>query len=128
MITKLDHVNLRTRDLDRMVRWYEGILDLRVGPRPNFAFDGAWLYAGGDPIIHCVADDTLDDTRPESLTLEHFGLRATDYPAFMVRLKSNEISFYEAKVSSGTTEFRQVNIHDPDGNHIHVDFPLDDTE
>lgn len=125
MITKLDHVNLRTRDLDRLVDWYERVLDLRVGPRPDFRFAGAWLYAGDQAIIHIVADDGAD-RRDGPLTLEHFGLRAKDYRGFLMRLKTNDISYFEAKVSAGEADFQQVNIHDPDGNHIHVDFAMDE--
>ena len=44
---KLDHVNVRTAQLDKMIAWYEDVLEMEVGPRPNFPFPGAWLYADG---------------------------------------------------------------------------------
>ncbi len=34
---RLDHVNLRTADLDGMVAWYGRVLDMHPGPRPGFA-------------------------------------------------------------------------------------------
>ena len=46
-LKRLDHVNLRTADLDRMVAWYGRVLDMHPGPRPDFAFPGAWPYADG---------------------------------------------------------------------------------
>ena len=35
-IGKLDHVNLRTTQLDTMIAWYENVLGLTNGPRPGF--------------------------------------------------------------------------------------------
>ena len=29
-----------------------GVLGFTEGPRPPLDFDGAWLYAGGQPILH----------------------------------------------------------------------------
>ncbi|WP_371933297.1 VOC family protein [Ruegeria discodermiae] len=59
-IRRLDHVNVVTSNLEEMVAWYETVLGLRSGPRPDFSFGGAWLCAGDAPIVHLV-----DDTGPE---------------------------------------------------------------
>lgn len=126
MIFSLDHVNLRTPNLQRAVEWYGRILNLHPGPRPDFRFPGAWLYAGDRPIIHFVEDDTIGSNTKNPLTLEHFALTSKGYREFMIKLKSNDVSFYEARISSGNTQIAQVNIHDPDGNHIHIDFPLEE--
>ncbi len=39
----LDHFNIRTRKLADTVRFYEDVLGLEKGARPNFAFPGAWM-------------------------------------------------------------------------------------
>ncbi len=36
----LDHFNIRTRNLADTVRFYEDVLGLEKGARPNFAFPG----------------------------------------------------------------------------------------
>ena len=41
----LDHFNIRTRKLADTVRFYEDVLGLENGDRPNFAFPGAWMYS-----------------------------------------------------------------------------------
>ena len=46
----LDHFNIRTRKLADTVRFYEDILGLEKGARPNFAFPGAWMYSEGKPV------------------------------------------------------------------------------
>ena len=125
-ITRLDHVNLRTTQLEVMSQWYSNLLGLQSGPRPNFPFEGVWLYVGDIPIVHII---TIDDDKTvgseESLKLEHFALRAsTGMREFEDKLKA----IGERYRRSDITDFgiAQFNIWDPDGNHIHVDFVLDE--
>ena len=54
------------------------------------------------------------------VTLEHFALRATGMPEFVAHLDDRQIPYRIAEVPG--LPVVQVNIHDPDGNHIHVDF------
>ncbi len=53
-VHKLDHVNIHTADVDRMVEWYDRVLGMPAGDRPPFSFPGAWLYCGGQPTVHLV--------------------------------------------------------------------------
>lgn len=117
-IKRLDHVNLRTAQLDRMRRWYVDVLGLAEGFRPNFPFDGAWLYAGDVALVHLV--DVRETTDHEQLKLEHFAFAATDYASFMSRMEKHGVAT-DIRAVPGTS-ITQVNIWDPDGNHIHVDF------
>ena len=50
----LDHFNIRTRNLADTVRFYEDVLGLEKGARPNFAFPGAWMYSEGKAVVHLV--------------------------------------------------------------------------
>jgi len=122
-ILRLDHVNLRTTQLEAMIEWYVEFLDLKLGPRPNFPFAGAWLYAGDIAIVHvsAVNDDKIVGAE-ESLKLEHFALRATGMSEFEAKLKAKKERYRRSDI----TDFgiAQFNIWDPDGNHIHVDFVL----
>ena len=45
-VKKLDHVNIHTANVDRMVEWYDRVLGMKAGNRPPFPFPGAWLYCG----------------------------------------------------------------------------------
>jgi len=49
---RLDHVNIRTDDLDASTAFYRDIIGLEVGPRPSFSFAGAWLYHDGQAVVH----------------------------------------------------------------------------
>lgn len=118
-VQTLDHINIRTANLEAMIAWYRDILGLTLGPRPNFSFGGAWLYAGDVAIVHLVEVGKQPGMAPE-LQLEHFALAATDKDEFLARLEAKGIPSRVNVLSDfGIT---QVNVHDPDGNHIHVDF------
>ena len=88
-LKRLDHVNLRTADLDAMVAWYGRILDMHPGPRPGFSFPGAWLYADGHPILHLVGVDTAPGADASELRLEHFAIAATGLKQMLAALKAD---------------------------------------
>ena len=120
-IGRLDHVNLRTNQLDRMVDWYTNMLGMKLGPRPDFGFPGAWMYSGDDAVVHLVGVEGDPGRGSEiPLKLEHFALAATGRESFEARLKEAGERFEIAEVPGfGITQY---NIWDPDGNHIHIDF------
>lgn len=120
-IGKLDHVNLRTTRLDELIAWYGDILGMEPGPRPDFPFPGAWLYAGNDAAIHLVGVEGQEATGSEAkLKLEHFAFTASGLEAFEARLNERG-ERYRRSVQPGTGTVA-INVWDPDGNHIHVDF------
>lgn len=124
-IGKLDHVNVRTTQLDRMIDWYTTVLGLRSGERPNFPFPGAWMYAGDSPVVHLVGIDGAPATGSEAnLKLEHFALTATHCEAFTDRLQAMGENYRRGDVPG--FNIIQINVWDPDGNHIHIDFPADE--
>ena len=125
-MNRLDHVNVRTGNLQGMIDWYGRILGMTTGPRPDFPFPGAWLYAGEDPVIHLVGRETAPANDGEDLRLEHFALSATGLTDLLTR----------AEAAGERTEVRrvpgfpivQVNLWDPDGNHIHIDFDVTEAD
>ncbi len=122
-----DHVNIRTGQLDDMVDWYDKILGLKAGPRPDFPFGGAWLYLGDNAVIHLVDADPAPQPHraEENLRLEHFSFRGADYPAFIAKLEQYDVAYRVSPLEDmGTVA---VNLWDPDGNHIHVDFPIEES-
>ncbi|MEM6887609.1 MAG: VOC family protein [Pseudomonadota bacterium] len=122
-IKRLDHVNVRTNKLDDMVHWYETYLGLKSGWRPDFSFPGAWLYSGDHPMVHLVhVDEECASIQPK---IEHFAFTATGYPAFMDKLRANGASGKVVRVPG--LPIIQVNVEDCDGNHVHIDFPADET-
>ncbi|MGQ7847176.1 VOC family protein [Granulosicoccus sp. 3-233] len=124
-IKKLDHVNVRTAQLERMIDWYTDVLGMRSGKRPDFPFPGAWMYAADSPVVHLVGVDGEAGVGSETtLKLEHFAFSASDAGRFEAHLQSRGIRYERAEVPSANLV--QYNVWDPDGNHVHVDFPADE--
>lgn len=124
-IGKLDHVNIRTTALDAITLWYVEVLGLQTGPRPNFPFPGVWLYASGTVVIHLVGIEGAPATGSEaSLKLEHFAFSATGVAAFEEQLQALGVRYRRVDLTS--INLIQLNVWDPDGNHMHIDFPADE--
>ncbi len=124
-IKQLDHVNVRTSRLDEMIRWYGDMLGMKTGPRPTFSFPGAWLYAGDHPAIHLVGVEDEPAADMSVLKVEHFALSASGIGALLDRAKAAGERVEVRKVPS--FPIVQVNMWDPDGNHIHIDFTEDES-
>ena len=117
-LKRLDHVNMRTAQLDEMVRFYRDVLGLESGERPPFPFGGSWLYCDGHPVVHLVEVDEPPQTADPRL--EHFAFEAEGLADFLTKLRAYKVAYWVAVVPGFET--RQVNFRDPDHNHIHVDF------
>lgn len=124
-VRRLDHVNIQTTKVENMVAWYRDILGMRTGPRPDFSFPGAWLYADDTAVIHLVGQ--IGDSAVGSevkLKLEHFALTATGRVAFEETLSKGAI--LHQRFVLDTIGLVQFHLRDPDGNHVHKDFTTDE--
>lgn len=117
----LDHVNIRTTNLEAMVRFYRDVLGLEPGERPPFSFGGAWLYCGDKAAVHLVK--TIVPPVAGEPRIDHFAFRAERLDEFLARLKAHAVEYRMAVVPK--TRLRQVHLSDPDGNHIEVSFAPD---
>lgn len=120
-LERLDHINVNTTQLERLKAFYSEVLGMTPGPRPGFSFGGAWMYCGGRPAVHLVERAELAPLEGD-LRLQHFAFAATDLAAFLARLQQLDVPYRVGIVED--FEICQINLTDPDGNHLHVDFPL----
>ena len=126
MIERLDHINIRTARLDAMVGWYRDVLGMETGPRPDFGFPGAWLYANGAALVHLVGVEAEPTDPGTDLRLEHGAFRATGLAGFLERLEARGERYRLLRIED--FGILQVNVWDPDGNHLHVDFALSEAD
>jgi catechol 2,3-dioxygenase-like lactoylglutathione lyase family enzyme len=115
----LEHVNLRTTNMQRLEEWYTRILGLKKGYRPPFGVEGRWMYVGDVPTIHLLQVEQQPQV-PEP-RMEHFCLRALGLKTFLDRLDAENIPYETIRVPE--LHIFQVCLSDPDGNHMHIDFP-----
>ncbi|MBS28347.1 MAG: glyoxalase [Alphaproteobacteria bacterium] len=121
----LDHVNIRTSRLDEMSAFYEDVLGLKRGRRPAFQFGGAWHYCGTQAIVHLV--ESAKSIKTGEAQVEHFALRAGgSMRSFQRKLREHDAP-YEV-IDLLDINMRQVNVFDPDGNKIEVQFAASDND
>ena len=117
----LDHFNIRTRKLAETVRFYEELLGLTNGDRPNFAFPGAWLYSEGKPVVHLVdISPTSEPQKPDSGVVHHVAFASRDFSAMKLRLQSKGFAFETREVPG--RDIWQIFVCDPNGVMIELNY------
>ncbi|MGV1793949.1 glyoxalase [Rhizobium lusitanum] len=86
----LDHVTLRTRDLEATRTFFETLLDLKVGYRPAFSFPGYWLYAGSEPIVHLIPARG-GPVKRDGEAIDHVAFRLDDYEGMLGKVEALRI-------------------------------------
>jgi lactoylglutathione lyase len=132
MNIEINHVLVRTRDLNKMIWFLNETVGLKEGLRPPFNFPGAWLYSNDKPLIHLVEINPDDEGQSDYLgdqisgsengsgAVDHIAFSGTDYPELIMRLKQHQIKYFERTVP--LTGEHQVFAEGPDGLRIELLF------
>lgn len=139
MTLSLNHFSIRTTDLAATRRFYEDVLGLSVGPRPEFPFPGFWMYRGdhGDyanAAVHIIGMDPNDpvglksylgDRDVSSLrgsgAVDHVAFFATGLAGMLEHLGQRGIALRERTVPS--LGLHQLFLDDPNGVVIELNYP-----
>ena len=117
----LDHFNIRTRKLADTVRFYEDVLGLEKGPRPNFAFPGAWMYSEGKAVVHLVDIAATDEPqKADSGVVHHVAFASRGFDGMKQRLNSRGMQFEARQVPGG--DLWQIFVNDPNGVMIELNY------
>ena len=115
----VDHINIGTHKLEETRVFFREAIGLAEGYRPDFPFDGAWLYAGETAVVHLV--DLAEAKLPSSqAALDHFALRIDDYDAAISRLDATGVRYRAVDIPN--TPIRQINVRDPNGVNIELNY------
>ena len=118
-VANVHHVNIDVRDVDRSVKFYEDVLDLKDGPVPKSHRPLRWVYAGDQPIIHISQGGAAKgDAARETEIFQHIAFRVTDLNAAVERIESLGIEHRRNQIESFSV--RQVFFDDPDGVTIEL--------
>jgi catechol 2,3-dioxygenase-like lactoylglutathione lyase family enzyme len=120
--TAMNHFTILTDDVPGTIAFYRDLLGLTEGARPPLQFPGAWLYAGGSPILHVVGGRTAGDLRPG--VIDHMAFSATDLSDTLALLTSRNIEHVCRR--QGGSGMWQVFFHDPNGARVELDFAADE--
>ena len=119
----LDHFNIRTRNLGDTVRFYEQVMDLTSGDRPNFSFPGAWMYSEGKPVVHLVDISKTDEAqKPDSGVVHHVAFASNGFYGMKQRLASKGLPFEVREVPG--VEVWQIFVTDPNGVMIELNYEM----
>ena len=92
----LDHVTLRTYDLEGTRAFLETALNLKPGCRPNFSFPGYWLYANGEPIVHLIPGHGGPVRAGE--VIDHVAFRLADHDGMRLKLDTLSVPYSEMEL------------------------------
>ena len=122
----LDHVVLRTKDIDKMLDFYRDVLGLPVAKHNKPL--GLWHLTAGTSMIDLVdmvgplgeaGDPTLNEVR----NLDHLALKIApfDEAAILAYLESNGIAAEPAKTRFGADgDGPSIYLSDPEGNGVEL--------
>jgi catechol 2,3-dioxygenase-like lactoylglutathione lyase family enzyme len=123
-LQSLDHVNVRTNNLAAMIAWYRDVLGMEDGSATRLlASAGPGCTADGKPIVHLV--EVKEEPAAIAPKIEHFAIGGSDLEGFLSA--SRGCRMWPTK-SAARPIFRssRSTCHDPDKNHIHIDFHSDE--
>jgi catechol 2,3-dioxygenase-like lactoylglutathione lyase family enzyme len=138
MALTLNHYSIRTTDLDACRSFYEKVLGLTVGPRPEFPFPGLWMYAGdhahyANAVVHIIGIDRDDaqglqqylgdrsEVQKGTGTIDHIAFFADGLGAMLRHLQDCGVSCRERTVPG--LGLHQVFLEDPNGVTIELNYP-----
>jgi catechol 2,3-dioxygenase-like lactoylglutathione lyase family enzyme len=131
-----DHSTIRTNRLEATRDFYVKLLNLKVGLRPAFKFDGYWLYLDDRPVFHLIElAMTKEDEVAKYLGFEggisrgsglidHLAFRIEGYGSLLAKAKRNNWEFFERTVPD--IHEHQVFFRDP--NQITIELIFHDDE
>jgi catechol 2,3-dioxygenase-like lactoylglutathione lyase family enzyme len=138
MALTINHISIRTTDLEATRHFYADVLGLTDGPRPPFPFPGAWMYRG-DPadianaVVHIIGIDReepkgLDNYLGSRDEKKLVGTGAIDHVAFFADGLSGMLDHLEARGVACRQRtvpnigLHQVFLEDPNGVTIELNY------
>jgi catechol 2,3-dioxygenase-like lactoylglutathione lyase family enzyme len=87
-IAGLDHINIQTPVLEDTCAFFESIVGLKRGFRPDFPFPGAWLHLGEKAVVHVIGMTDKKAGGAGSGRVNHVGFMASGYANLLDRVLS----------------------------------------
>ncbi len=121
----LDHFTILTTPakLEAIETFYDTVLGLKAGARPDFPFPGRWLYHGDKAVLHLVG--TLPETavagKRDSECIEHVAFKAEGAVAFREQLAAHNIPYTEQNRAMAGY---QIFVRDPAGVRVEFNFDV----
>src|SRR5205814_5596007 len=89
--TGMNHFTVLTDDVKATVDFYQDLLGLTEGERPPLGFPGAWLYTGGQAVLHVVGGRPKSELRAG--VIDHMAFSASGLRAMLATLDANGVKY-----------------------------------
>jgi catechol 2,3-dioxygenase-like lactoylglutathione lyase family enzyme len=121
-VAEVDHVAIRTADMEGTRDFYVKVLGLSEGPRPDLGYHGYWIYLGAHAIIHLIEPGREMGGGPGDTTgnFDHLALVGHDFPAMKAHLAALGAEFRERHVPNA--RLRQIFVYDPNRILVEINF------
>jgi catechol 2,3-dioxygenase-like lactoylglutathione lyase family enzyme len=121
-IEGINHINieLSAEQLPTVKDFYQDVLGLKPGFRALSKRDGAWLYAGNQPVIHLSVSEaplTADKTN-----FNHVAFACSGLVGVVRDLQISGIEYSLEQRSLADKEMTQIFLYDPLGIKIELNF------
>jgi len=123
MIVGMNHFTAIAEDKEKTLDFYVDLLGLSVGPRPDLGFDGAWLYAGTQAVLHLFFDRPPPAQRAG--VIDHMAFSATGLKQVKARFDERGWK-YDLRRQAGAGTW-QLFTYDPSGAKVELDFDASET-
>lgn len=124
-LVDIQHVAIKTQDLDATNRFYTEILGMSLADRPPFDFPGSWLNIG-QTMIHIMAGSAGLDTEGKAphggASVDHIALEAHGFDAYKEKFENEDIDWRQFSIPSAG--LWQLFAHDPSGVLIELNFEI----
>ena len=117
MITGMNHFTAIAADPKAALDFYENLLGLKAGYRPDLGFPGAWLYAGETTVLHLYFDRPVPS--PAAGVIDHMAFTTQDLKSFKARFDALGYPYKLQRRDGGPW---QLFCHDPSGARIELNF------
>ena len=109
-----DHLALHVANVGKSLTFYAEILGLRILPRPEFSFNGAWLQLDESLQLHLI-EGREQNTQSGSRS-NHFAFVVEDVNTLEEKLRAQGVEIVVNKIR--VDGVRQLFVKDPDGYFI----------
>ncbi|HTP99578.1 MAG TPA: VOC family protein [Casimicrobiaceae bacterium] len=117
-VSAMNHFTILTDDVAGTVEFYTRLLGLANGSRPDLGFPGAWMYAGGEAILHIIGGKARSELRAG--VIDHMAFTAQGLSDTIATLAAYGIE-HTCRQQVGTGVW-QVFFFDPNGARVELDF------
>jgi len=122
-VIDIDHIAIRTADVDATVAFWNDVLGTTTAPRPDFGFPGAWLKMG-QTMIHLYGGDAAKNAdgivERGGAAVDHIALAAQGFDDMRNRIDGRGLDWREQVIES--LALWQIFVRDPNGVLVEMNF------